>query len=89
MAKAKVASWEVPDTFWERVEPPIPKRAPRQADRKYIRKPGGGGKPKDARWVFEDIVSVLRPGASGRRGWLNMTRWRASRNGGKASTEPW
>lgn len=62
MAKTKVASWEVSDAFWQRVEPLIPKPAPRPARRKFVRKPGGGRKPKDARRVFEGIVYVLRTG---------------------------
>lgn len=62
MTKAKVASWEVSDAFWERVEPLVPTRAPRSSEHKYVRKPGGGRKPKDARLVFEGIVYVLRTG---------------------------
>ena len=57
MAKAK--SWEVTDDFWKRVEPWIPVRQ-RLSDQAYIRKAGGGRKPKDPRLVFEGIVYVLR-----------------------------
>lgn len=62
MAKTKVAAWEVSDAFWQRVEPLIPKPTPRPSGQKYMRKPGGGRKPKDARLVFEGIVYVLRTG---------------------------
>lgn len=62
MTKTKVAAWEVSDTFWQRAEPLIPAQASRHAKRKYLRKPGGGRKPKDARLVFEGIVYVLRTG---------------------------
>lgn len=63
MAKAKmrVASWEVTDEFWKRVEPLLPERT-RIAGKEYVRKAGGGRKPKDARLVFEAIVYVLRTG---------------------------
>jgi transposase len=62
MAKARLESWEVSDAFWERVEPLIPRRAPRPVKQKFERKPGGGRKPKEARLVFEAIVYVLRTG---------------------------
>jgi transposase len=59
--KARVASWEVTEDFWKRVEPLLPTKA-RDPDRTYKRKAGGGRKPKDARLVFEGIVYVLRTG---------------------------
>ena len=59
MARAK--SWEVTEEFWKRVEPLIPIRQ-RLADQRYVRKTGGGRKPKEARLVFEAIVYVLRTG---------------------------
>lgn len=64
VAKAKRASWEVSDAFWQRVEPLIPVRASRdeQSNKDYRRKPGGGRKPIAARTVFEAIVYVLRTG---------------------------
>ena len=43
MAKRKLASWEVSDEFWKRVEPLIPVRR-RAKDQHYARKPGGGRK---------------------------------------------
>lgn len=59
---AKTAAWEVSDAFWQRVEPLIPKPAPRPAHQKFVRRPGGGRKPKDARLVFAGIAYVLRTG---------------------------
>lgn len=58
---AKTKSWEVSDTFWERVENLIP-NSEREGDKKYTRKIGGGRKPKSKRVVFEAIVYVLRTG---------------------------
>ena len=59
MGKAK--SWEVTDEFWLRVQPLIPQRQ-RPPGQTYMRRAGGGRKPKDARLVFEAIVYVLRTG---------------------------
>lgn len=61
VAKKRVASWVVTDDFWTRVEPLIPVRE-RPSDQEYVRKAGGGRKPKAARLVFEGIVYVLRTG---------------------------
>lgn len=60
-AKKRLPAWEVSDAFWQRVEPLIPERR-REPAKHYVRKPGGGRKPKDARLVFEAIVYVLRTG---------------------------
>src|SRR4030043_1333322 len=60
MAK-RIASWEVSDSFWERVEPLIP-RQERDKEKTYKRKAGGGRKPIPYRRVFEGIVYVLRTG---------------------------
>ena len=57
-----VNSWEVSDEFWIRVEPLIPPKPERDPTQTFIRKPGGGRKPKPARVVFEAIVYVLRTG---------------------------
>ena len=57
----KIKSWEVSDGFWALVEPLIPQRK-RDEKQTYVRKAGGGRKPKDARLVFEAIVYVLRTG---------------------------
>lgn len=59
--KQRVPAWDVSDAFWQRVAPLIPQRQ-REPTTGYIRKPGGGRKPKDARLVFEAIVYVLRTG---------------------------
>jgi len=59
--QSKLAAWEVSDAFWQRVEPLIPVRQ-RESDKDYVRKAGGGRKPKEARLVFEAIVYVLRTG---------------------------
>ena len=55
-------SWEVTDAFWSRVEPLVPARRERVPEKTFVRKPGGGRKPKPARVVFEAIVFVLRTG---------------------------
>ena len=55
-------SWEVTDAFWSRVEPLVPARRERDPEKTFVRKPGGGRKPKPARVVFEAIVFVLRTG---------------------------
>lgn len=57
-----VQSWEVTEAFWSRVEPLIPPRAERDPEKRFVRKPGAGRKPKPARVVFEAIVYVLRTG---------------------------
>jgi transposase len=62
LPKAKLASWEVSDAFWQRVEPLVPERPARMSKKRFQRKPGGGRKPKQARTVFEAIVYVLRTG---------------------------
>lgn len=58
---AKIKSWEVSDSFWERVEPLIPKPQ-RDPNMTYKRKPGGGRKPMPPRRIFEAIMYVLRTG---------------------------
>lgn len=59
--KKRLASWEVSEEFWKRVEPLIPERQ-RDENKTYKRKAGGGRKPKPARTVFEGIMYVLRTG---------------------------
>ena len=59
--KRRLPAWVVSDDFWLRVEPLIPERQ-REAAKAYVRKAGGGRKPKEARLVFEAIVYVLRTG---------------------------
>lgn len=58
---SRASSWEVTDDFWSRAQALIPPRQ-RVAGKTYVRKAGGGRKPKDARLVFEGIVYVLRTG---------------------------
>lgn len=58
---SKPQSWEVTDEFWKRVEPLLPVKQ-RSPEKHYVRKAGGGRKPKEARLVFEAIVYVLRTG---------------------------
>ena len=60
-AKKRLPAWEVSDAFWQRVEPLLPERR-RESAKTYVRKAGGGRKPKEARLVFEAIVYVLRTG---------------------------
>lgn len=60
-AKKRLPAWVVSDSLWERVKPLIPERQ-RPVGKEYVRKAGGGRKPKDARLVFEAIVFVLRTG---------------------------
>lgn len=57
----KIQAWEVSDTFWQKVEPLIPKPQ-RDPNREYQRQPGGGRKPLPGRQVFAGIVYVLRTG---------------------------
>ncbi len=71
-----VKSWEVSDEFWSRVEPLIPAKPERDPAKEFIRKPGGGRKPKPARLVFEAIVYVLRMGCDSYvRCASSNTRW--------------
>lgn len=60
-AKRRIASWEVTDEPWKRMEPLLPVRQ-RQSGHRSVRKPGGGRKPQDSRVVFEAIVYVPRTG---------------------------
>ena len=62
MGKSRLASWEVSDEFWSRVEPLLPPTPGRNAKRQYARAEGAGRKRKDPRLIFEAIVYVLRTG---------------------------
>ena len=57
----KIQSWEVSDSFWEKVSPlvPAPERDPGKT---YRRKSGGGRKPIENRQIFAAIMFVLRTG---------------------------
>ena len=58
---AKIQSWEVSDSFWEKIEPLIPEPQ-RDPSKTYKRKAGGGRKPMPPRKIFEAIMYVLRTG---------------------------
>lgn len=59
---ARTQTWEISEDFWKLVEPLIPKN-PRNAERIYSRKSGGGRKAKYSnRLYFAAIVYVLRTG---------------------------
>jgi len=62
MGKSRLASWEVSDEFWSRVEPLLPPAPKRDKTQQYARAAGAGRKRKDPRLVFEAIVYVLRTG---------------------------
>ena len=62
MGKSRLASWEVSDEFWSRVEPLLPPAPRRDETTQYARAAGAGRKRKDPRLVFEAIVYVLRTG---------------------------
>lgn len=55
---ARIQSWEVSDSFWERVERLIPEPE-RDTNKEYKRKAGGGRKPMPPRQIFEAIMYVL------------------------------
>jgi transposase len=58
---AKIQSWEVADSFWEKVEP-LMTPVERKPGKTYKRKAGGGRKPIPPRNIFEAILYVLRTG---------------------------
>ena len=59
---SRIKTWEISDEFWALVEPLVP-TSPRDNDKEYKRKPGGGRKPKYTnRLYFSAIVYVLRTG---------------------------
>jgi transposase len=62
MGKARLASWEVSDEFWSRVEPLLPPTPGRDKKQQYARAEGAGRKRKDPRLIFEAVVYVLRTG---------------------------
>ena len=63
---AKTHSLEVSDSFWEKVDPLIPKPE-RDPKKEYKRKAGGGRKPMPPRQIFEAIMYVLPTGCQ----WLS------------------
>ena len=58
---AKIQSWEVSDSFWEKVKPLVPVVV-RDPNKTYKRKAGGGRKPMPPRQIFEAIFYVLQTG---------------------------
>ena len=54
---------ELSDSFWEKLEDLLPKKN-READKKYIRKQGGGRKPAPQRQILVAMLFVLRTGIS-------------------------
>ena len=59
---ADVASWELSDSLWARIEPLLPKVKSRYRGRGKNRKPVGGRLPADRRQVLSGILYVLRTG---------------------------
>ena len=59
----RLKTWEVSDKFWEQAEPLVPKSPRDGSGSSYVRKEGGGRKPKyTARQYFSAMVYVLRTG---------------------------
>lgn len=59
---ADVASWELSDSLWARIEPLLPKVKSRYRGRGKNRKHVGGRPPADRRQVMSGILYVLRTG---------------------------
>src|SRR3990172_2173589 len=59
---ADVASWELPDSLWLRIEPLLPKVKSRHRGRGKDRKHIGGRPPADRRKLIGGILYVLRTG---------------------------
>jgi putative transposase len=59
---ADVASWELPDSLWERIEPELPQPKSRYRGRGKQRKHMGGRPAADRRKVMSGILYVLRTG---------------------------
>ena len=55
-------SWELSDSFWERIEPLLPKPKSRLRGRGMRRRNVGGRPPADRRQVMAGILYVLRTG---------------------------
>jgi putative transposase len=62
---ADVASWELSDSFWERIEPLLPAPKSRYRGRGKNRKHIGGRPAADRRTVMAGILYVLRTGCQG------------------------
>ena len=59
---ADVASWELADSLWERIEPLLPKPKSRYRGRGAARRHIGGRPAADRRTVITGILYVLRTG---------------------------
>ena len=57
-----VPSWELSDSFWERIKPLLPKRKSRWRGRGKRRRNVGGRPRAEARQVMAGIFYVLRTG---------------------------
>jgi putative transposase len=60
---ADVASWEMSDSMWERIEPLLPKRKSRYRGRGKARHHIGGRPAADPRTLMAGILYVLRTGS--------------------------
>ena len=59
---ADVASWELSDSMWERIEPVLPKPKSRYRGRGRARRNIGGRPAADQRTVMSNILYILRTG---------------------------
>ena len=59
---ADVASWELSDSLWARIEPLLPKVKSRYRGRGKKRKHVGGRPPADRRKVMSGVLYILRTG---------------------------
>jgi hypothetical protein len=59
---ADVASWELADSLWDRIEPLLPKPKPRYRGRGKKRKHVGGRPAAERRKVMAGILYMLRTG---------------------------
>lgn len=50
----------ISDELWERLEPMLPPSRKREENRRYLRREGGGRKPRAQREMFEAVLHVLR-----------------------------
>ena len=57
-----VPSWQLSDSFWERIKPLLPKPKSRLRGRGKNRKNVGGRPPADPRLLMAGILYVLRTG---------------------------
>src|SRR3982751_5707781 len=57
-----VPSWELSDSFWERIKPLLPQRKSRWRGRGKHRRNIGGRPPAEPRQVMAGILYVLRTG---------------------------